>query len=289
MNFQIVDTESAYRRLLAAPDAAARQDIFGRELVQPFSGLVRFFGGDGPAIFAQWGMRPEQFAQEHRDRMAAVLDALVAADAWGRAARALERGRAAFAAHARRIPLEQVVFGLYVADMSASPQAHGYTGFGGIPGWIMTVYGTPDEYNLQRVEAATVHELHHNILGAANPQALNMMQVTVGGYMVAEGLAESFAAALYGEDKVGPWVTELDEAGLEETKRTFRAGLAVTGFDQVRRYIFGDAAAGLPQYAGYALGYRTVQAYLRRTGSSVVQATFVPAATIVRESGFFDQ
>ena len=43
----------------------------------------------------------------------------------------------------------------------------------------------------------------------------------------------------------------------------------------------------LPDYAGYALGYRVVHAYLKRTGQSVVDATFVPAHQIIKESQFF--
>lgn len=288
MDFQIVDTETAYRRLLNAPDAATREAIFRQELIEPFNGLVQFFGGDGPAAFAQWGMRPDQFAEDTREQMAALIDALAAANAWNRAVQALETGRQAFAAYADRIPLEKIVFGLYLADMRATPQAHGYTGFGGIPGWIMTVYGAADEYNLRRVEAATVHELHHNILGAANPQALNMMQITVGEYMVYEGLAESFAAELYGNESVGPWVSEFDDSDLAQTKARFQKGLNATGFNEVRRYIFGDPAAGLPIYAGYAIGYRVVQAYLQRSGKNVVGTTFVPAQTIIADSGFFD-
>ena len=288
MNFHVVDTESAYRRLLDAPDAATREAIFRHELVEPFIGLARFFGGDGSAVFAQWGMTPEQFSEEKHEQMSAVIDALAGANAWQRAAQALETGRAAFASHADRIPLDRVIFGLFIADMSATPQARGYTGFGGIPGWIMTVYGAPDEDNLRRVEAATVHELHHNILGASNPQAMNMMQVTVGDYMILEGLAESFAAELYGADSIGPWVTEFDDADLEHALPRFREGLGLTGFDEVRRYIFGDPGAGLPIYAGYALGYRVVQAYLKRAGQNVVEATFVPAQTIVAGSGFFE-
>jgi uncharacterized protein YjaZ len=287
LRFQIVDTESAYRRLLDAPSPAAREAIFRQELIEPFSGLVQLFGGDGLAVFAQWGMRPEQFAGDRFAAMVALIDALATAHAWDRAVRSLEEGRAAFAAYADRIPLDDVVFGLYVADLSGTPQVHGYTGFGGIPGWIMTVYGTADEYNLQRVEAATVHELHHNVLGAYQGPSASMVQGTLGDYMVGEGLAESFAAALYGADKVGPWVTGVDVSRLEQTKAIFREALGVSGFDEMRRYIFGDADAGLPTYAGYAIGYRVVQAYLARTGRSVVEATFVPAETIIGESGFF--
>jgi uncharacterized protein YjaZ len=152
----------------------------------------------------------------------------------------------------------------------------------------MTVYGTADEYTLQRVEAATVHELHHNIQGALYPRRANMMEVTVGEYIVNEGLAESFATELYGAEVAGPWVTELDTSDVERVKPIFEAGLNVTGFNEVRRYIFGDPDAGLPVHAGYAVGYRVVQAFLGLTGKDVVKATFVPAEEIIEGSGFFD-
>jgi uncharacterized protein YjaZ len=299
MKFNCIDTESPYHRLLDAPDAAARETIFCEELIEPFRGLVNFFGGaggNGLAQYAGWGMSPEQFTGEKRDHMAALLDGLARADAWNRAAASLEKGYAAFSAYADRIPLDSIVFGLLLADMSAVPQAGGYTGFGGIPGWIMTVYGEATEFNLERVEACTVHELHHNLGGAAGAVFnKNMMAVTVGEYMIGEGLAESFAAELYGEDKIGPWVTEFDYSKLEQTKAVFRDALTLSGFNVVRGYIFGDELAqghdfpkaGVPLYAGYALGYRVVQAYLKRTGKSVVEATFVPATEVIAESQFF--
>jgi uncharacterized protein YjaZ len=51
-----------------------------------------------------------------------------------------------------------------------------------------------------------------------------------------------------------------------------------------------EAAAellGVPPLAGYALGYRVVQQYIRRTGKTVPEATFVPAREIIGESNFF--
>jgi hypothetical protein len=139
MHFEVVDTESAYRRLLGAPDAAAQEAIFRRELVEPFTGPAELFGGDEMAVFAQWGMTPDQFAGGSGDEMATLIGALAEARAWERAEQALDDGAQAFASYAERIPLEEIVFGLYLADLSGTPQARGYTGFGRIPGWIMTV------------------------------------------------------------------------------------------------------------------------------------------------------
>ncbi len=292
MHFHILDTESTYRRLLAAPDAAAREAIFRAELIEPFQGLVNIMGGgDGLAAFAQWGMSPEQFADAS---LAPSLDALASADAWARAARALEMGWTAFAPYADRIPTERIVFGLMLNDMSGVPGQRGYSGFGALPGYIMTTYGAPDAYNLARVEGATVHELHHNLLSAAFPRSF-MFETTVADYMVMEGLAESFAAELYGEDKIGFYVTEFDDTRLDETITAFASALDKTGFNTLRAYIFGDPMAaysgyqpvGVPLYAGYALGYRVVQAYLKRTGKRVAEATFAPTADIIAGSGIF--
>lgn len=293
MQFTIVDTEAAYRRLLAAPDAA-REAIFRAELVAPFEGLVRAFGGgDGLAMFRAWKLAPEQFEGAGWDWVAAALDALTAYGAWERAVEALEDGRRAFAPFLDRIPLERIVFGLMLADLPAASPREAYTGFGGIPGYIMTVYGMPNDYTLHRLKGATVHELHHNILGTQFP--FNPFSTTVGEYMIMEGLAESFSAELYGEDVLGFYVTDFDPARLDETRAIIGAALDVTGFDRIRGYIFGDdiaasfglEQAGVPRYAGYAVGYHTVQAYLRRTGKTVVEATFVPAREIIAESGFF--
>jgi uncharacterized protein YjaZ len=43
----------------------------------------------------------------------------------------------------------------------------------------------------------------------------------------------------------------------------------------------------VPPFAGYALGYQVVQAYLKRSGKKVVETFFVPAAEIIAESQFF--
>jgi uncharacterized protein YjaZ len=290
----MIDTQPIYRRLLAAPDAAAREAIFRSELVEPFAGVVQVFGGgDGLATFAQWGMRPEQFAGEGGAHMAQALDVLAQHDAWGRATSALERGRAAFAPYAERISLDSITFALLLADLGHMPLGRGYSGFGGMPGWVMTIYGEPNAYNLERVEGCTVHELHHNVRFRLFP--FNPMSTTVGEYMVAEGLAESFAAELYGADKVGYYVTDFDESRLEETRARIGAALDTSGFNEIRGYIFGDEVGGhtglpqmgVPPFAGYALGYRVVQEYLRRTGATVADATLMPAKEIIAGSGFF--
>ena len=118
------------------------------------------------------------------------------------------------------------------------------------------------------------------------------VSITVGRYILIEGLAESFAAALYGEKSVGPWVADFDMSDMPRVKAIISNALNIKGFDAVKQYVFGDtktgAKLGLPNCAGYAVGYHIVQAFMKRTGRDIIEATFTPAEQIIRESGFFD-
>ena len=290
MDFQIVDTGPIYRRLMDAPTPEAREAVFSAELVAPFEGLARFFGMDGLSAFRMWQMPPELFAD--RDRIAPMLDAMAAFDVWNKAEQALHKGWAAFAPYADRLQLsnDTITFALMISENP--PFAKGYAGFGAIPPWIMTTIGEANAYTLPRIATATAHELHHNL--AATVRGRTPMIASLADYLVGEGLAESFGASLYGEDTIGYYVTDFDEARWEDTVQIIGANLEETDFNTVRGFVFGNTGGfngvnetRVPLYAGYALGYRAVQAYLAKTGSSVVEATFVPAREILAESGLF--
>lgn len=287
MKFNILDAEPVYRRMLASPDTAAREAIYRAELVAPFQGLVDVFGGgDGLERFTQWRMPLALFEGERHAATGALIDQLAQHDAWGQFAQALADAQAAFAPHTDHIPLDTVQAALLVGDLgSSNPLDRGYTGFGGVPGYVMTVYGKADDYTLPRIKSTTVHEFNHNVRSVVAP--VNFMQVTLAYYMIMEGLAEAFAAELYGEDVVGYYVTDLEPAQLDEAKRVIGGALDVSGFNAVRSYIFGDAQAGVPPFAGYAIGYRVVRQFLERTGKTAAEATFIPAQDIIAESGYF--
>jgi len=184
---------------------------------------------------------------------------------------------------------KHIQVGIFLQDGSRmDPLDRGYTGFGGIAGYIMLNYGEVTDYNLSRLQAALAHEAHHNISGMDWDPA----SITVGKYIIIEGLAESFAAALYGEGSVGPWVDDFDMSDMPGVRQIMRNALNIKGFDAVKQYVFGDAKTGaklgLPNCAGYAVGYHIVQAFMKRTGRDIIEATFTPAEQIIRESGFFD-
>jgi uncharacterized protein YjaZ len=77
-----------------------------------------------------------------------------------------------------------------------------------------------------------------------------------------EGLADSFEASIYGEEYVGSWVTGVKGQALEKSREIIGKSLYIRGFNEVRKYNFGDQmknfdgskSAGIPAFAGYAVG-----------------------------------
>lgn len=291
-------TNEFYREIIAAPSMAAKEHLYRERFIQPWKPMMERLApmfnaepSDDFAVARGWGwVLPEGLESPPE-----ALLALEAAGAWEQGAQALATGAARFEPFATRIPFDQLSGWLVVADPARSdPLGWGYTG---ATDWtqprLVVQYDTPNAYNLPRLPGAVVHELHHLIRMAAFPW--DMMRTSVADYIILEGLAESFAAALFGEEVVGYYVTDFEEGELEQARRVIREGLARTGFDVIRGYIFGDRLAeqwgfekiGMPAYGGYAIGYRVVQAFLRETGTTIEEATFLPADTIVEESAFF--
>lgn len=85
--------------------------------------------------------------------------------------------------------------------------SEGYSGFGGIPGYILLIV-VPNAFNRTRLKSALAHEFNHNVRFTYEP--FNHGDVSVEDYLVIEGLAEVFAETLYGVEQRGPWVQEYD-------------------------------------------------------------------------------
>ncbi|MBM3192185.1 MAG: hypothetical protein FJZ63_06020, partial [Chlamydiae bacterium] len=118
---------------------------------------------------------------------------------------------------------------------------HGFSGFGGIPGFIVLIL-SPTDYVLKSIEALVAHEFHHNIRNAIEPWPKDN-NISVGQYLLIEGLAEAFAAQLYGEDRIGPQTIGLVGADLEKAKQMILPHLEEKGFQVAQSYLFGDALA----------------------------------------------
>ena len=191
-----------------------------------------------------------------------------------------------------RINANELKLGLYLADPEQTKQYHGFSGFGGIPGFI-TLNIFPNCYNLSRIEGVIAHEFHHNL--RFSYMSWDHGNVTVGDYLVIEGLAESFALELYGAEQLGPWVTTLDSDDLEYSLYVIGEALDTKGFSEVSSYMFGDEIAkqqgyqpvGLSFCAGYAIGFEVVQAFLKKKNKTIYEATLLSSKEILKGSGLF--
>ncbi|GCE46192.1 uncharacterized protein YjaZ [Thermosporothrix hazakensis] len=295
MKLHIIDAESIYQRLLATASAQEREAIYRQELLAPFEEMMHIYGGgNDPLAWAKmWGFyTPDDFDSDQRPIIEGMVKRLSDAGGWQQSSIALERGLAAFAPYADRIDLGTINCVVILTKHNSSMPGRGYAGFG-VPGYLMVSLSLTDDYTLPRIGPASVHELNHNVRFKLVP--FLPMSITVADYIIAEGLAEAFAAELFGEELVGYYVTDFNEEELTTARRVIGGALEVSGFHAVHSYIFGDTLAeasghpraGVPDFAGYAIGYRIVRQYLQRTRRSVAEATFLPSREIIEESGFF--
>jgi uncharacterized protein YjaZ len=300
MNINWIPTNDYYRQIISEQYPTARQQLYLDRLVQPWKQMMDLVGSrfgsngsDDPLAGAKaWNwFLPEQTAE-----IEAMLDTMETAEAWTRGHDALLEAAARFEPYADRIPFDTVEGWLVLSDPAKSLSFEkGYTGATDfIAPRVIGQFWEPNGYNLPRVGGLLAHEMHHLIRRAAFPW--DMMKTSVADYSVLEGTADSFAAALFGKEIIGYYVTDFEADEFETARRMIGEGLHKTGFNIIRSYIFGDALAersgyeplgGMPTYGGYTIGYHVVQAYLERSGQTIEEATFVSTDEIVTGSRFF--
>jgi uncharacterized protein YjaZ len=296
-----IDALSGLRAALEAPEgrriALFRERVMEplRPFWEPFMGWMPPQPGGDPGDPMMNAARTFSYYTPELDaaRGLAALDRFAEAGSWEACLAALRRSWAALEPEAHDIPIAQVRFTLLLGDPAKLGEGMGnYTGFGGAPGIVM-VMAWPTDFNLPRLPAIVAHELHHNVRFSWEPFVPHL--TTVGQYLVAEGLAEAFAAEMCGEGMLGPWVRALSDEQAQELLPRYRDALDVQGFDTIRGYIFGDLPdspfapppTGLPAYAGYSMGYRVARAYLARVGKSAAEATYAPWREVIDGSGLF--
>lgn len=287
MKINILDTCKLYTEMLLLP-YNERGAYFDEKFLQPFD-----------QIFERTRMprNPEALSclalSGADDTVKDMLNQLIAVNAWGEAQETIESAMKYIDKYGIEIP-EEITLGIFLGDPVRLAQSEGYTGIGSIPGYIQIMIA-PNKQNLSKLSACIAHEFHHNVL--FYNVKWNFMNVTLSQYLAVEGMAESFASTLYGENYIGPWVTGVVGTDLEKTRKIIGKNLDVAGFMEVRRYIFGDhpmipnsEALGIPYCGGYAVGYHAIQAYLRKTGKTITEVTkdFIDGEDIIKQSGYFD-
>ena len=296
MKIQTVDTLTAQREALTACSPEMFQDrVMGplEPFWEPFS--ARFpqppDAGSSPALTAAKMMgwyTPEEDCAEGLEALQIFEDA----GTWQACAEAAQRALETLDPEAHGLDLEPISFTLVLGSLQNLDLKYGaYTG-AQQPGAAL-VMGYPNPVGTPRLPVASAHELNHIVRFAFEPF---MPDLTLGKYLVAEGLAESFGLEIVGDESlVGPYCTALNREQIAAVKPRYQEALQESDFDVVRGYIFGDWAAerfrypkqGIPDFAGYTLGFELVQAYLKRTGQSAAEATYRPWREIAEAAAYF--
>ncbi|WP_424359074.1 DUF2268 domain-containing protein [Methanocella sp. MCL-LM] len=302
MEFEVLDTILSYEKIATEMNVEKKQEIYYQELVKPFEGMFRMFGAqpdasgkiDATSLLNMWAyLGPGQIDENILDTLRFVKKY----DPASTMAKTLERAWGMFEGYEHRIPIKRVVAGFFLQDQTRmNPITGDYTGFGAIPGYVTLNYFVPNEQNMSMVASTLAHELCHGICSSVAPAGFgDPRNLSVDRMVIGEGLAESFAVELCGRDKLVFCVKNFDLRELPRVKNIIKEGLNLKGFENMQRYVFGnipgvvdDKGLGLPPHSGYAVGYYAVQAYMERTGKSIVETIFTPAEEIVRESKFFD-
>ncbi|MFE1171354.1 DUF2268 domain-containing protein [Streptomyces sp. NPDC058773] len=290
MKIVVHDTASAMLDLLQRP-LDERPDAL-REILSPLRSAMSPMGDVDPVQMHQQG---SGFRLDRDDpRYVPALRRMQDAGVWERIEETLTTAWERIGAAAPGIRHADTVHVVLVLgnpdDEHLMGRSAGYFGMGGFPGAIhLTMW--PTEHSLQKIVCGAAHELHHNVRYANvvwNPTA-----VTVGEYVVAEGLAEAFVRELVGEQGMGHWSKALTGAPLDRAYEKITADIDVAGMQNLTAYVLGDATAqlmgqqpvGLPDFAGYAVGLRIVDAHLSASGLSAAESTALPAREILGNAG----
>ncbi|AZS13839.1 DUF2268 domain-containing protein [Paenibacillus lutimineralis] len=298
MKITVEDTLEQYEKLYGL-EPCKREDFFRYTMMKPFEAMWRFINvplhakepGGYDVVMAAKMLGHLDLSETETGTH--VLQNLKEIGALSTAKEVLHACTDFTLQHGLKIHADELKLGLYIADPHKLELVNGYSGFGGIPGFIqVTIY--PNNYNIPRIPAVIAHEFHHNIRFSYFDW--DHGNITVGEYLIIEGLAESFARELYGQDSIGPWVTSLDEEDEMYSIQVLKNALNIKGFAEVSSYMFGDIYAkeqgyspvGLSPYAGYAIGYKAVQSFMNLNHVGIAEATLLQADEIIEQCGLFD-
>lgn len=300
MIVKAVRSDEIYTKMMNSP-VEQRNDIYRYELMQPFLKKWECYhvplkakqenGYDVIMASEMLGFLAPSKVDESQNEQ---IKQLSSNDFWNQCQNAIHQSLTYFMDRGVALPVKEYLFTILLANPK-SPYIilnEGYCGDGGIPGYIFA-WLTPSAQTMAKLPAALAHETNHNIRFQFEKWHND---ITLAEMMISEGLAENFAACLYGEEQVGPWVSRTDLNTLNDwIKPIIRDGLHVQGLDQLTAYLYGDEMAkmqnyfpvGLPYCAGYACGYHLVQHYLEKTGKNIVEATLTPADDILKATADF--
>ncbi|AVP65202.1 Zn-dependent protease [Clostridium botulinum] len=300
MKVTAIRSDKIYKKMVSAKPED-RDNIYRYELMKPFEFKWSCVGipikSDKPdgydvvmASSMGGGFLPKQINAQIINDVEKISDESFWKDCQDSITKTLE----GFEYNGISLPTKDYIFTVLLNDPlnPMSKMTGDYCGDGGIPGYII---GTiiPNEKSLKMLPVALAHEANHNVRW----QFIKWNnEITLGDMIVSEGLAENFAAAMFGEDKIGMWVKNTSKETLENViKPAIKENINNNDFNKLSSFLYGDEIMairgippiGMPYCAGYACGYQLIKYYLKKTGKTIFEATITPTADILKETEEF--
>lgn len=136
------------------------------------------------------------------------------------------------------------------------------------------------------MKALFAHEYHH--ICRLSFLKKSPQEMLLKDSLIIEGLAEWAVEELYGEKWLSPWTKNYSFVeAMCLWKKHFVPALSLKGVINHHPFLYGDLSSGLPKWAGYCLGYKIVQSYVKNCGP-VKQHILnnIPADEIIAGSDF---
>lgn len=300
MKINAIRSEEIYRKMMSATEAE-KEDLYRYELMKPFEEKWKLFGiplkaetKGGYDIVAHTNMTGEYTPIQITNEREKEIEAISNTEFWKACEDSIRNSLESFEKNGITLRVQDYIFTILLSNPNhpMTAMTGDYCGDGGIPGFIT---GTiiPNEKSLNMMPVALAHEANHNVRWQFMQWSPN---ITLADMIVSEGLAENFAAMMYGEDKVGRWVSETSEETLSNViKPMIKEHLQEADFQKVTSYLYGDTLAavqggtpiGMPYCGGYACGYALVKHYIQKTGNSLFEATITNTDDIMKETEDF--
>ena len=300
MNIKAIRSDKIYRKMITATNEE-KENIYRYDLMKPFEFKWQCIGiplkaetVGGYDVVSATGMGGDYTPSQITNERLAEIEQISDNAFWSACENSIRNTLEGFEAHGVTLPTQDYIFTVILNNPQnpMSAMTGDYCGDGGIPGYII---GTiiPNEKSLKMLPVALAHETNHNVRWQFMQWNPN---ITLADMIVSEGLAENFAASMFGEDKIGKWVTETSPETLETViKPMVKENLMESDFNKLSSFLYGDeimamrggTPVGMPYCGGYACGYALIAHYLKKTGKSIFEATIIPTTDILKETEDF--
>ena len=139
---------------------------------------------------------------------------------------------------------------------------------------------------LDRLPGALAHEHHHSVWLARHYKGVESQ--TLLNYLVMEGQACMFSGLLSPSIR-SPWTHALTGEQERDVWTKMQPHLGSSSHQVMAAFMFGGVN-GLPPFCGYTIGYRIMEAYLKRHGDADMRDwTDLDAGTLLSQSAYGSQ